>query len=63
MEKSADLIGVAEAASSLGVSPRQVRNLIASGLLPASKLGRDYIIRRADLKNVPKIRKPGPKPK
>jgi excisionase family DNA binding protein len=65
MSKDSDngVIGVAEAAKSLKVTPRQVRNLIADGLLPAQKVGRDYIIKRSDLAKVPKGRKPGPKPK
>ncbi len=61
-KQDSSLIGVAAAADLLGVSPRQVRNLIKDGLLPAEKLGRDYVIRSADVAKVPKDRKPGPKP-
>jgi excisionase family DNA binding protein len=57
-----EIISVEQAAAVLGVTPRQVRNLIADGLLPAKKVGRDYIINRSDLDKVPKDRKPGPKP-
>jgi excisionase family DNA binding protein len=57
------VISVAEAATSLGLSGRQVRRLIASKILPAQKVGSGFIIRRADLAKVPKERKPGPKPK
>lgn len=56
-----EFISVAQAAKSLEVGPRQVRNLIKDGLLPAEKIGTDYVIRRSDLEKVPD-RKPGPKP-
>lgn len=56
-----DLLTVADAASVLKVSPRQVRNIIADGLLPAKKIGRDFVVKRSDLASVPD-RKPGPKP-
>ncbi len=55
----AGMIGVNEAAKMLKVSARQVRKLITSGTLIAGKIGRDYVIRRADLAKVPKDRKPG----
>jgi len=58
-----DLIGVEEAAKLLRVGARQVRKMIASGLLPAQLFGGSYIIRRDDLAKVPKVRKSGPKPK
>lgn len=58
-----DLLSVKQAAKELDVGERQVRNLIADGLLPASKVGRDYVITRGDLAKVPKDRRPGPKPK
>ena len=57
------MLNVADASELLGVLPRQVRNLITNGVLPAEKVGRDYVIRRADLAKVPKDRKPGPKGK
>jgi excisionase family DNA binding protein len=57
------LIGVPEAAKALGFTPRHVRNLIADGFLPAERMGRDFLIRHADLAKVPKDRKPGPKAK
>lgn len=60
--KPATILSVADAASELDVSPRQVRNLIGSGLLPASQIGGSYVIQRADLAAVPRDRKPGPKP-
>lgn len=58
---AAPLLNVADAAAELDVTPRQVRNLIASGALKGTKLGRDYVIQRADLALLPKTRKPGPK--
>jgi excisionase family DNA binding protein len=57
-----EIISVSEAASSLGVSSRQVRNLIQAGTLSAQMVGGSYMIRRADLAKVPVDRKPGPKP-
>jgi excisionase family DNA binding protein len=62
-QRTADFISVSEAAAILGVTDRQIRNLIADGILPAQQVGRAYVIRRADLARVPKDRKPGPKPK
>jgi excisionase family DNA binding protein len=38
-----------EAAEVLGVSRRRVQALITSGQLPAQKVGRDWLIARADL--------------
>ena len=58
---SKDVISVVDAAAVLGVSDRQVRKMIANGVLPATRLGRSHMIRRADLAKVPKERKPGPK--
>ena len=59
----ADIVSVEEAAETLDLSGRQVRRLIAAGVLPAQLVGGSYIIRRADLAKVPKDRKPGPKAK
>ena len=56
-------VRTSDAANILGVSSRQVCNLIHKGILPAEKFGRDFVIRRADLAKVPKDRKPGPKAK
>lgn len=63
MPDNSDLISTQIAADKLGVKHRQVLNLINDGLLPATRVGRAWIIRRSDLAKVPKIRKPGPKPK
>jgi excisionase family DNA binding protein len=63
VKDASDFIDSTEAGKILGVGRRQVLNLIASGVLPASRIGNSYIIRRSDLAKVPKSRKPGPKPK
>jgi excisionase family DNA binding protein len=59
---ASEFVAVVDAAKTLGVTTRQVRNLCENGTLPATKVGRDWIIKRSDLVSVPKIRKPGPKP-
>ena len=41
-----------EVAEKLGVSLRRVQAMIESGRLPATKFGRDYMIRKTDLKIV-----------
>lgn len=41
-----------EAAAALGVTPRRVVALIGAGRLPATKLGRDWLIRSTDLAKV-----------
>jgi hypothetical protein len=56
-----DLIGTIEAAKALGVTSRQVVNMIRAGVLPGKPFAGAYMIRRADLAKVPKDRKPGPK--
>ena len=45
MAKETEFISASEAADLLGVSTRQVLNLIADKLLPASKLGKSHMIR------------------
>jgi excisionase family DNA binding protein len=59
------LLSTKQAAEILGISPIRVRQLIQEGKLPASRVGRDYVINEADLTNVktygkagrPKVRK------
>jgi excisionase family DNA binding protein len=51
-----------EAAEKLGVTAGRVRQMIVDGQLPATKLGRDNIIKEADLGLV-KDRKVGRPPK
>ena len=53
-----DLITSKEASEELGVSVRRVLALINAGKLPAKKLGRDWVIRKSDLRLV-RVRKPG----
>jgi excisionase family DNA binding protein len=59
-----ELITTRDAAEKLGVSILRVQQLIWDGRLPAQKMGRDYLIKKEDLKLVAD-RKPGrpPKPK
>jgi excisionase family DNA binding protein len=52
-------ITVAEAANRLGLRPRRVQQLIASGALPAAKLGRDWLIEDSALATVSHRRRPG----
>lgn len=56
------MLSVADAAVLLGVTDRQVRNLIKSGALPATKIGHVHVIQRADAEALPR-RRPGPKPR
>jgi excisionase family DNA binding protein len=63
-EKKKPLIGmitVLKAADWMEISPRQVRNLIHQGVVPAKKVGRDFLINGLSLAKVPD-RKPGPRP-
>ena len=41
-----------QAAAKLGITPRRVVALVTAGRLPATKFGRDYMIKEADLKLV-----------
>jgi excisionase family DNA binding protein len=41
-----------QAAERLGITPRRVQALVTAGKLPASKFGRDYMIKESDLKLV-----------
>lgn len=56
------LLTTKETADKLGVSIRRVQAMITDGVLPATKLGRDYVIKESDLKLV-EDRKPGRPPK
>lgn len=57
------IVDADEAGRILGVTGRQVRNLINDGVLRGKRIGRSFAIVRADLAKVPKVRKRGPKPK
>jgi excisionase family DNA binding protein len=60
MEK---LLSVADAAVKLGVHRTRINQLIDSGDLPATRIGRAYIIREADLEKVKDRPAPGRPPK
>lgn len=57
------LLNTAEAAETLGVSVRRVRQLIAEGKLMAHRVGRDYAIEDKVLKSVKVYGKAGRPPK
>ena len=61
MAKESEMVGVGFAAHFLKMTTGQVRTLINDGRLRATKIGREHIIRRADLAKVQAIRKPAPK--
>jgi excisionase family DNA binding protein len=58
-----DLLNTTEAAESLGVSVRRVRQLIDEGKLTAQKVGRDYAIQKEALSMVEVYGKAGRPPK
>jgi excisionase family DNA binding protein len=45
-----EFISTKQAAEKLGVTIRRVQALVTSGKLPATRIGRDYLIKEADLK-------------
>jgi excisionase family DNA binding protein len=53
------ILSTAEAAERLGLSPRNVRWLIATGVLPARRVGRDWAILATDLGRARGRRLPG----
>lgn len=53
-----DELTTAQAAKELGISPARVRQLVLSGRLKATKIGRDLFIARSALRVV-RERKPG----
>ena len=54
------LVGVAEAARRLGVTPRRVRQMISAAQLPASRVGRVWAINERDLSAA--VRRPAHRP-
>jgi excisionase family DNA binding protein len=52
------LLSVAEAAEKLGVTRARVNQLIDAGRIPAQKIGRSFVVKESDLKQV-EIRKAG----
>jgi len=55
----ANLFTTYQAAETLGVHNSRIRQLILNGSLPATKLGRDWVIEEHDLNKVANRRKPG----
>jgi excisionase family DNA binding protein len=53
-----NLLTTKEVSARLGVTIQRVQAMIRDGRLPASKLGRDYVIKEQDLRLVAN-RKPG----
>ncbi len=53
-----ELLDTKQAGKRLGISPLRVRQLISNGRLPATKFGRDWMIKEKDLVKV-QDRKPG----
>jgi excisionase family DNA binding protein len=49
MARESDLVGTTKAAKLLGVSQNRVRQLVASGQLPAERIGRTFVIRLRDI--------------
>ena len=47
-----ELLTTKQAAEKLGITPRRVQALVTAGRLPATKFGRDYMIKESDLKLV-----------
>jgi excisionase family DNA binding protein len=47
-----DMLTTKQVAEKLGITPRRVQALIEAGRLPATKFGRDYMIKEKDLKLV-----------
>ena len=60
--RSLDLLAPADAATQLGVSVRRVYHLIASGRLPAERIGRRLLIERAAVDAWDNVRSPGGQP-
>ena len=63
-ELASRLMSAGEAARELGVSKRRAVQLIERGVLPAARVGREYVLRRADVIEA-RGRKtsPGPEPR
>ena len=53
---AAQWLGTSEAARALGVSTATVRSWIRSGRLPATRIGRKWMIARADVDGAPAVR-------
>lgn len=54
------IINTEVAAARLGISTRRIRAMIATGVLPATKLGRDWVVDESEVELLKVIeRKPG----
>jgi excisionase family DNA binding protein len=65
MKKPAELLSTSEVAERLKISKQHARALINEGKLPATKVGRDWVVNSDDLKlvaNRPKRGRPRKKP-
>lgn len=56
------LLGVGDAAAVLGVSSRRVRQMLAHGTLPGQRVGRTWVVNRADLEPLRHRRPPVGRP-
>ena len=56
------IVGVTEAASQLGLTPRRVRQMISAGMLPARRVGRSWAIDERDLRLAGARRRPPNRP-
>jgi excisionase family DNA binding protein len=66
MKKPAELLSTSEVAERLKISKQHARALITEGKLPATKVGRDWVVNSDDLKlvaNRPKRGRPRKKAK
>lgn len=57
-----ELLTTSQAAERLGVTPGRVRQMVADGVLPVTRIGRDNLVKATDLRLV-EGRKPGRPPK
>lgn len=57
-----DVMGVADAAALLGVSPRRVHQMVASGQLDGRRIGRIWLLRDADVRREARMRRQAGRP-
>ncbi len=55
------LLNTKEASEKLNVSAIRIRQLIQQGRIPATKVGRDYVIQESDLKDLAERKNGRPK--
>ncbi len=55
------LLNTKEASEKLNVSAIRIRQLIQQGRIPATKVGRDYVIQESDLKDLAQRKNGRPK--